>query len=335
MSSSRPSRTTATSVVVRVVVYYAVLIVVGMFVWRDLPRSQLISQQSLDSLLGLTPRPQAGQAEQSTVAVTVVLAMVTAVLVALPIAWTYTLTRAKRGYQQSVVQLLVVLPVVIAGIVVLVKYSVPLAFSLAGIVAAVRFRNTLEDSKDAVYIFLATGLGLASAVDVPVALVISIVFNIVTVGLWYADFGRTPVELEGWIADRRLEQAQALAQTGTFVARMDDEVFAGMTAEQLESVARRAMRRAREHATEDDPQDADGETRLRVRTRAADGTRQLLESQLGDHVKRWRFEHTARSADGTDVLEYAIKLKKSRAPADLLAHVRETCAPDVIDAELV
>ena len=97
--------------------------------------------------------------DEATLAITVALAMIAAVLLSLPVAWVYTLTRAKRGYQQSVVQLLIMLPVVVAGIVVLVKYSVALAFSLGGIVAAVRFRNTLDDSKDAVYVFLVTGVG--------------------------------------------------------------------------------------------------------------------------------------------------------------------------------
>ena len=107
--------------------------------------------------------------------------MLAAVAVALPVAWIYTLTRSKRGYQQSVVQLLIILPVVVAGIVVMVKYSIALAFSLGGIAAAVRFRNSLDDSKDAVYVFLVTGIGMAAAVDLPVALVISVVFNAIIV----------------------------------------------------------------------------------------------------------------------------------------------------------
>ena len=88
--------------------------------------------------------------------------MLAAAAVALPVAWIYTLTRSKRGYQQSVVQLLIILPVVVAGILVMVKYSLTLAFSLAGIAAAVRFRNSLDDSKDAVYVFLVTGIGMAA-----------------------------------------------------------------------------------------------------------------------------------------------------------------------------
>ena len=47
---------------------------------------------------------------------TVGVAMLAAVLLSVPVAWVYLLTRAKRGYQQSVVQLLIVLPTVVAGI---------------------------------------------------------------------------------------------------------------------------------------------------------------------------------------------------------------------------
>jgi hypothetical protein len=162
--------------------------------------------------------------------------MAAAALLSLPVAWIYLLTRAKRGYQQSVVQLLVVLPTVVAGIVLLVKYSLALAFSLAGIVAAVRFRNSLDDSKDAVYVFLATAIGLSSAVNLPVAGVLSICFNILALALWYTDFGSAPVELDGRLAERKLQRAKQMARTGTFVARMDDEVLKNMTTEQLEGL---------------------------------------------------------------------------------------------------
>ena len=77
------------------------------------------------------------------------------------------------------------LPVVVAGIVLIVKNSVALAFSLAGIVAGVRFRNTLKDPKDAVYIFLALSIGLAAGVRASdVALVSSLIFNLVILIVW-------------------------------------------------------------------------------------------------------------------------------------------------------
>ena len=53
------------------------------------------------------------------------------------------------------------LPVVVAGIVIIVQLSLALAFSRAVTVAAVRFRLTLDDSLDARFIFLSIGAGLA------------------------------------------------------------------------------------------------------------------------------------------------------------------------------
>src|SRR4029078_3400319 len=138
---------------------------------------------------------QSAPLDEVALSITVAVALLAAVLLSIPVAWVYLLTRAKRGYQQSVVQLLIILPTVVSGIVLLVKYSITLAFSLAGIVAAVRFRNTLDDSKDAGYVFLATAICLASAVTLPVAAVISIGFNAIVLLLWYTDFGSQPMEL--------------------------------------------------------------------------------------------------------------------------------------------
>lgn len=117
------------------------------------------------------------------------LIVVGALALSLPVAWVYTFTRRLR-YDPSLVQSVIILPAVVAGIVVVVKHSVALAFSLAGIVAAVRFRNTLKDPKDAVYIFLALGIGLAAGVQaLDIALVISLLFNLMVLVLWKWDLG--------------------------------------------------------------------------------------------------------------------------------------------------
>ncbi|HEY7237245.1 MAG TPA: DUF4956 domain-containing protein [Gemmatimonadaceae bacterium] len=314
------------SLIVRLVVYYAALIGAMALVWRYLPRSEMIAHESLDALFGSVNgaldgagrRARAAASiplDQTTLAVTVALAMVASVLLALPTAWVYTRTRAKRGYQQSVVQTLIVLPLVVAGVVVLVKYSVALAFSLAGIVAAVRFRNTLDDSKDAVYIFLATAIGLASAVDLPVALVISVLFNGVALALWYSDFGRSAA-LEGRLAERRLARAmEQMSRTGTFVARMDEQVFEDMSADQLAAVADRAWRRARRHNPETPDPEGRREALLRIRTEDVQATRLTMEPLLEEHLKRWRYGGVVHEPDGTHVVEYAVVLKKS-VPAD-------------------
>lgn len=334
--AERGLHTTATSrVVLRLVAYYIVLIGGGTLLWRVLPRVGVFAPTSLDQLFGGGPPVNArGIAttplDEVTLAVTVAVAMLASIALSLPVAWVYLLTRAKRGYQQSVVQLLIILPLVVSGIVLLVKYSITLAFSLAGIVAAVRFRNTLDDSKDAVYVFLATALGLAAAVNLPVAAVVSILFNVTVLVLWYSDFGNAPVELDGNIADRRLRRAKQLARTGTFVARMDDEVFQNMTRDQLEGVAERALRRAK--ANDDGALGATDEACLRLRTQDVTAMRSVVEPKLQDYTRQWRIGAVTANG-GVEHVEYFLQLKKRTPPDELLSLIRAAGSSHVIHAE--
>jgi len=103
--------------------------------------------------------------------------MVGAVVLVIPLAFSYVRTRTRVKYDHSLVQTVIELPVVVTAILVVVRDSLALAFSLAGIVAAVRFRNNLKESGDAVYIFGAIGIGFASGIHaLSVAAVLSIVF---------------------------------------------------------------------------------------------------------------------------------------------------------------
>ena len=331
------------NIILRLIVYYGAIVGLMLAAWRYVPHTQLIARESLDALFS-AGAPVAGTAksaaavgtlDQTTLATTVALAMGSAVMLALPIAWVYIRTRAKRGYQQSVVQTLIILPVGVAGVVVLVKYSLALAFSLAGIVAAVRFRNTLDDSKDAVYVFLATAVGLAAAVDLPVAVVISLLFNIVVLGLWYSDFGRTPAHLDGAVAERKLQRAmEQLSRTGSFVARIDDQVFQDMSAEQLAAVADRAWRRARRHNPAAPDPVGRRDALLRIRTYDVERSRGTIEPLLDEHLKRWRYGGVIHEKDGTHVVEYSVALKKSRSAEVVLEALRSSGAPHVIGAEL-
>jgi hypothetical protein len=236
--------------------------------------------------------------------------MASALAFALPVAWVYILTRQKKGYSQSVVQALVVLPLVIAGIVVLVKHSIPLAFSLAGIVAAVRFRTNLEDTKDAATVFCVTGIGLAAAVEPTVAAALSVGFNLLAVGLWLTEFGRSPASLEGRRAQRQLERALTVAsRTGTFVAKMDDEVLKSLAPEQLEALADRAWKRKKKMATEG----ADAPQRqfthlLRVQCPELDPARPLIEKEFDDLFKDWKYMGAERTEDGGRIAEYGVTL---------------------------
>lgn len=318
------------NVVLRTTLYYIALFGAAALVWRS-PQAQKVMAGSMDALLsgsgfaGLgQPNSVAGVGSQpidaTTLAITVTAAMLGAALLALPVAWIYGLTRQKKGYQQSVVQTLMVLPPLVASVVVMVKYSLALAFGLAGIVAAVRFRNTLEDSKDAVYIFLSTSIGLAAAVMLPIAAVVSVLFNVIVLLLWYTDFGKSAA-YEGDRAKRRLEAAQnRMKQTGSFVALLDNEIFEKMTPEQLELAADRAWRRRR-RMREDEPEDDEMQRKdvlLRLRTYDPEQSRVACEAIFDDFLKKWRYGGVVHEQDGTHVVEYAVQLKRTARSEELL-----------------
>ncbi len=266
-------------------------------------------------------------------------AMTGAGALGLPVAWLYTITRRKRGYQQSLVHSLILLPVVVAGVVVLVKYSLPLAFSLAGIVAAVRFRHTLEDSKDAVFVFAATGIGLACGVELSAAAALSFGFNLATLLLFRSDFGRTPGRLEGERAQARMRRALELAnRTGEFVSRVDHEILEERAPELLVALADRAWRRRAEAGRapheEEDAQEPQRDAVLTVETDGAVQVSLGVERVLHRLAKPWQFTRATTTEDGGQVLEYTLRLKKSTQPTAFLDAVRAAGAPGLRQARL-
>jgi hypothetical protein len=119
-----------------------------------------------------------------------VVAMIGALLSSLPVTWVYMGVRHDDEYDQSLINTILVLPMVVTGIVIIVQNSLALAFSLAGIAGAVRFRNSLKSSGDALFILLAVAIGLSAGIGaVELAGVLSIAFNYVFITLWMTEYG--------------------------------------------------------------------------------------------------------------------------------------------------
>jgi hypothetical protein len=269
-----------------------------------------------------------------------VFGMTAAFALMLPVTWIYVMTRRRKGFRQSVVQTLMILPIVVAGVVFMVKNSLALAFSLGGIVAAVSFRNTLRDTKDAVYIFLGTGVGLAAGIQsVPLAAALSVTFNVVILILWYTDFGRAPADLQRPVAQRRVQRALALAnRTSAFVNLVDDQILKSLTPDQLDALADRASRRrARVSAEDAAPKKPPPEfRRLELQIQGpADVARRAVESVLEESAKRWEFVRALPGEGGAaERLHYRVRLKKSVPAESLVQSLRTGAAPHVTTVEL-
>ncbi len=119
------------------------------------------------------------------------IAIVAATALMVPISWVYFITTRDSQVDRSFAQTMLILPVIVAGIANIVQNSIPLAFSLAGIVAAVRFRFTLTDPSHTLYIFAAITIGLGAGIAaIGVSTLISVGFVYTTLLLWRLDYGR-------------------------------------------------------------------------------------------------------------------------------------------------
>jgi len=117
-------------------------------------------------------------------------AILGALITSFPVTWVYMATRTSDEYDQSIISTILILPSVVTSIVVVVQHSLALAFALGGIAGAVRFKNSLKSSGDALYILLSVGIGLASGIGaVELALVMSLAFNYCFVALWISEYG--------------------------------------------------------------------------------------------------------------------------------------------------
>lgn len=107
-----------------------------------------------------------------------------------PVSWVYFITTPRKRVDRSFAQTMIILPIIVAGIAMIVQNSLALAFSLAGIVAAVRFRFSLSEPAHTLYVFCSIAVGLAAGISaIGIALVISIGFVYSTLGLWILDYG--------------------------------------------------------------------------------------------------------------------------------------------------
>ena len=190
----------ASKLLMQLTVYYLVIalaIFLALKVWPELRGylpiggvEQLITQPSKNPLQA-SEAVRAAHVENFGQSVFwLVVAIIAAIIVSLPVSWTYMAVRAGEEYDQSLVNTIIVLPMVVTGIVIIVQNSLALAFSLAGIAGAVRFRNSLKSSGDALFILLAVGIGLSAGIGaIELAAVISVFFNYCFVLLWITEYG--------------------------------------------------------------------------------------------------------------------------------------------------
>lgn len=290
---------------VRLVLYYVILVAVGVLIrnlWPDVYEMLQSAGGSITAgaaFFGDSRAEPTGPLTEPYPTVATALVIIGAFLVMLPVAWVYMMTKRSEGYDRSVVQTLIALPTAICGVVVIVQNSFALAFALAGIVAAVRFRNTLKDTKDAVYIFLAIGVGLAAGVQhVAVALVVSVLFNLTILGLWLTNFGNVYANQVGGA------ELGASPGPGAPPSPLHEKLQA----------AEGLGKNKRPNAV------------LTIRTADLTTAQPMVEAILEADAKVWDWVETRDDGDENSTIEYLVRTKKSIPPSTLVDKLEGHCA---------
>jgi hypothetical protein len=249
-----------------------------------------------------------GQGSLSELAVTTVLILLGTLVLMWPVTWVYMSARNVPGHNQGVVQTLIILPLVVAGIIIIVQNSLALAFSLAGVVGAVRFRTNLRDTRDLVFIFLSIAVGFAAGVQsLAVGAIVSIVFNLVLLLTWRYDYGRnvlTPSAGSQWAGP-----LETLASPGGDGKVPDRDLVLALTPAKADALADR-FERVRKTIGKNKKK-ARFNAVLTVTTDNLPEAQPAVEKVLQDTTKRWKLDEVVSNTGKPSEMYYLVRLKKT------------------------
>lgn len=259
---------------------------------------------------------------------TALVAMVGALLLMLPIAWAYVATRERKKVDHSVVATITLLPIAVAAILVIVQDSLAVAFSLAGIAGLVRFRSALDDTKDAMYVFVAIAVGLGAGVGtMEAAAVLAGLYNLVAVALWWWNAEPPPIA-EMALGEQKVPKGRALLEA--LLPPRHRDRHPEPVAEWLKPGEAIPLTNGASGDHDDDNGNPDKRDGM-LRVHAADdiATRRTVEEVLDECTKRWTLDSDGRDENGLPTLTYQVRLKKRYESAELLTMLQDRLGPEL------
>jgi hypothetical protein len=336
LGSDRPVR--------RLFAYYTVLAIVLVILFHFVPYfDRLFSGEHVKAITGpgvLQDALEGGKGKLVEVpvqshldlALTTALVMVSTLALMLPVSWVFMSVRRTRDFSQHVAQTLILLPLVVAGIVLVVRASLALAFSLGGIVAGMRFRTVMRDVRDTVYILLGIGVGLAAGVQaLTVAAILSVIFNLVVLLAWRYDFGRNV--LEPTASSQWAEPLGDLADNRVGSGPVPDrDLVLALSPKKAATLAKRFNRvRKILGPTKKKPR---FNAILSVTTDTVSDAQTRIESVLDTLARRWRLDQVVTNEGKPSELYYLVGVRKSVTRDRLLTAIRESAGDRIVETDL-
>ena len=188
----------------------------------------------------------------------------------------------------------------------LVKGSLALAFSLAGIVAAVRFRTSLSDTGDAVFLFVVIGIGLSAGVQLlSVSFIASVFFNGVALAVWRTQFAARPSRLVGL----------QLQRDGPSYSDALPDGPAPWVSTSVDTIPPVAI--------------------IMIHTTDPDRVERLADLVFSLHAKQWKLNQTTEGEAGSKVLEFSVRLKKRTELAVVVKAIHDAGGASIVKVESV
>jgi hypothetical protein len=306
-----PARAVGAATVRRLVLYYAAVVALVMVMDLSVPLApsgegrmlaSWLEQLIFGTVTGLRIIPPWLDAT---------LAMATAFVLTVPTVLVYVRTRTHEAYDESLVNTVLVLPSVVTAILIVVQSSLALAFSLTGIVAAVRFRSNVKESRDALYIFASVAIGFASGVyALDVAAATSLFFVLLELFAWRSGLGgdHSHAHAAHW-PDSPSNPDLALVTSGEGHRPAGNHPNAAPDAPKPKSMV------------------------LRVEADDLEHGRRVVEAVLAETAKKWRFERTLHHGGRTTGLEYHARLRRSHSPDAVRGRILNDGSPFVTAVE--
>ena len=238
----------------------------------------------------------------------------------LPIAWVYTFTKDEENFDPSLAQTIVVLAMVVTGVMVVISDELARAFSLAGVVAAVRFRNTLQDTKDAVYIFIAVAIGMGCGTRVyHITVWLSVIMSLTMYFLWKFKFGTT------------------LRHAAKPLGKKDvQKIYAQTSGEAMLQIERGLEQQVRllqwvHMRTDDEKGKKKPNAALIIETSDAFTAIEQVDKVLDAYGGKWQLANITSETPGRSTLEYVGRLPKEMTPATLIGAIQENRSAAIIE----
>jgi hypothetical protein len=315
----------------RLIAYYILLfffIFLTSLLLRELEQTNVLQRyERLDEIVRNTFKLPA---EIDDIAVTLFSLLFSFVFI-LPIGWTYTLTKDEDDFDPSLVQTIVVLAMVVTGVMVVVGSDLARAFGLAGVVAAVRFRNTLKDTKDAIYVFIAVAIGMGCGYQIyHVVVFLSLIMSLTMFLLWRYKFGTTRYgNTQGFAARFGGEEEKGKKK----VAKRLYENISAEAYQRLEQELEQQVRLMHWADLMIDKGKKKANAALIIASNDAQAAQQRVDSVLSSYGGRWQLANMIASTSGNITLEYVGRLPKAGNPADLIGVLQKNGASVIAGIE--